>query len=1450
MYSLGILLRLHNMVSLPLNPPAPFNPENTPFPLWKEELENYILAAVGDGVSAQRKKAILNATIGERTKKVIANLEPEKKDTFENLIIALEEFYTVESSDVIERHIFNTLQQIEGENIDAFVTRLRTQASKCSYKIPSITRKIEVTGQTNPVEVTIEFKDLTDDLIRDRVIVGLRNDALRARLLRERQLTLETAIAIVRAQEQADDQLRKLTKSKPIIDVDAVSKQKKKKRKKPQVIDTTSRDSSIAPTCSYCGETHKRGECPAYGKKCKYCGGKNHLETVCFKKRNDSKKNKKKKIHEVHGDSSCADSSSYADNDCQNLFVGSLSLHEGEFKNLERVESITLREWREMVDINGASIHCKIDTGAECNVMSEKVLKCVRARDRTLKLDKSSTVLRAYGGKTIPTKGKVMVNIKLNDKSCDTYFYVIDLNVNTILGLESCCELGLVKPGAISPSHRRVNQNCDGNTSTGPPNSSQIRATHTLSTDESPQTHTLAKTPQELKSKSTTHTIHNSIPQGNKEEQRPLMKEEIKTLISKYSDIFDTQKLGCMDKWTCDIQLKEDYEPVQNPVRRIPFAIKKKVVKELERMEKLKVIAKCDGPTEWVNSMVVVDEPNKLRICLDPSQLNKYVMREHTPLPTPEETFAKIKGAKFFSHLDLKYGYWQLPLTHEASLKTTFNTPIGRRRFLRLPFGLNSANEIFQDKMTQALEGLEGVIVIFDDILIHAETETQHNKQLEACLRRCQEMGIALNPDKCKFLVQEVKYIGHIISSEGIRPDPDKIKDILDMPPPNDKKSAQRLLGMVTYLGNYIENLSEMTSPIRQLLHKHTEFVWTHEQEEALKKIKEALTGDCVLAFYNSEEDVEVHADASSSGLGAAILQNDRPVAYASRSLTPTEKYYAQIEKELLSVVFALERFNQYVYGKHITVFTDHKPLIPLMKKPIHDSPARIQRLMLRLQRYDINMVFRRGKDHIIPDTLSRAPVERELTSPERSFNRECEMVVHAVVDNINSTPHMKDRIKYETSKDDVLSKVMLYIETGWPESKNDCDERVLLYWRLRHELVSFQGMVLYHDRIVIPFSLQSEILSRIHAGHQGRVRCKNLARQAVYWNGISRDIDTMVESCLHCLNVRNFPKKDKLIPHDVPDRPFQKVACDIFTLDGDKYQVIVDYFSKWVEVKELSLHPTSAEILAHWKLVFTRFGLPNILMSDREQIYKSQETLDFCNFYGITKRFSSARYAQSNGQIERTIQYVKSMIKKCKSDNYDMSLALLEFHNTPLPQINVSPASLLMGRKLRTRLPCSEASLINESDIVNRSKLVERQSKSEDAFNKNVDMRVKEKVYKPGDPVVFRDNLGDRLWKQAKVVKVSKTPRSYYIENMQGRVLNRNSKMLLPDKTGRKLIKQLEDSPDVISNDVRLTATSVPLVQPSPVKVIPPHSVEEKPAGLPRRSDRLRSKAPVNYKS
>ena len=292
-----------------------------------------------------------------------------------------------------------------------------------------------------------------------------------------------------------------------------------------------------------------------------------------------------------------------------------------------------------------------------------------------------------------------------------------------------------------------------------------------------------------------------------------LAEKMLRTVLTEYADVFDNTVVGCIKNYEYDITLKPNTVPVIHASRKVPFALRDAVVNELRRMEQLGVIAKVQDPSEWVNSMVIVERPEKLRICLDPSSLNKCVMREHTYLPTVDEVLSQISDAKFFTKLDLKDGYWQIPLSYESSLLTTFNTHIGRFRYTRLPFGLNSANEIFQKQVSQVYERIEGVMVMYDDILVYGKSEAEHNERLEEALARTREYGIKLNKNKCKFQVKEVKYVGHIISSEGIKVDPDKVNDILQMPRPDDKKGVERLIGTLNFLARYINNLLLLLIP-------------------------------------------------------------------------------------------------------------------------------------------------------------------------------------------------------------------------------------------------------------------------------------------------------------------------------------------------------------------------------------------------------------------------------------------------------------------------------------------------------------------------------------------------------------------------------------------------------------------------------------------------------------
>ena len=349
--------------------------------------------------------------------------------------------------------------------------------------------------------------------------------------------------------------------------------------------------------------------------------------------------------------------------------------------------------------------------------------------------------------------------------------------------------------------------------------------------------------------------------------------------------------------------------------------------------------------------MVVVQKKDGgLRICIDPKDLNKALKREHYQLRTIEEITARMPGARFFSTMDARSGYWQIPLDEESSKLTTFNTPLGRFPFTRMPFGIRSAQEVFHKRVHEIFEDIQGVETDIDGILLWGRTLQEHDERLRATLERARKCNLKSKLEKCHF--KSTSYIGHKLTPEGIKPDPEKIEAIVNMPEPHDKKGVQRLLGKVNYVSKFVPNMSEITSPLRELLKKDVMWHWSVRHARAFEKIKTILANPepGVLTYYDVTKPVKLQDDASKSGLGAVLIQSDMPVAYASRSLTPAETRYAQLEKELLAVVFGCNRFYQYIYGKQIIVESDHQPLQAITKEPLDKSPIRLQRMLLNLQ--------------------------------------------------------------------------------------------------------------------------------------------------------------------------------------------------------------------------------------------------------------------------------------------------------------------------------------------------------------------------------------------------------------------------------------------------------------------------------------------------------------------
>ena len=402
------------------------------------------------------------------------------------------------------------------------------------------------------------------------------------------------------------------------------------------------------------------------------------------------------------------------------------------------------------------------------------------------------------------------------------------------------------------------------------------------------------------------------------------------------------------------IRVDPTVTPVVNPHRTIPAALRDGVKTELEDIEKRGVIRKVEEPTDWVSSMAIVEKPE---VCA--SVWIQAIKREHFQLPTIEDITTRMANAKWFTKLDANRGYWQIPF--------------GQFCYQVTPSGIKSDKEVFQKRISQPFSDLEGVETDIDDIIVHAETEVKHDQHLHSVLERCEKINLTLNKEKCVFKCKEVTYIGHKLTKDGIKPDDNKVCAIDGMPAPSDKKGVERLLGTVNYLGKFIANLATVIEPIRILLRKDTEFEWSYEQDQAFQEIKAILTkdGDPVLRFFDVRKPVRINCDASRTGLGAVLLQGGFPVAYASRSVTEAESRYAQIGKELLTVQFILERFNQFTYGKKVAIESDHKPLEAIVKKPLAAAPPRLQRILLRMQKYDYALEYKPGKELVLPDMLS-----------------------------------------------------------------------------------------------------------------------------------------------------------------------------------------------------------------------------------------------------------------------------------------------------------------------------------------------------------------------------------------------------------------------------------------------------------------------------------------------
>ena len=880
----------------------------------------------------------------------------------------LEEFCLAQENVMYERHTFYRRKQEEDESVESFITSIRTLARTCDF--------------------TENGVDFSEQMIRDRLVCGIKDDSVRQRLLAKNKPDLAACVKESRTTAATREQAQNMR-----ITTRTNSLRVQEGETTPDtVLAMTPRTSDKSAGCEYCGKIHRWGQryCPAYGQTCGSCGKMNHFATACKSRirrgrryeQRPRPRNPRGKINQVTDEVTQRPEEDQYEMEILTIWDDGPQAEE----EIRKVHTTPCRQLFVVMKVSGShTIKFQIDTGATCNLILKKELP----KDAVIDY-KSKKTLHFYNGANSFSLGTCKLRLTLpNGKEHWQSFQVVTDGPTSLLGAQSVQEMDLISINRESVSLADVHQLKDN----------QNRAGTT--------------------------------------------REE---LFKQYPSVFD-REVGCLSGHL-HLDIDKTVCPKHMPMRRIPTALREPLRDELKRLEALGVIEHVDGPTDWTSALVVVHKTNgALRICIDPHDLNPALKRNKHPVPTVDELLPDMTRAKVFTKCDVRSGFWHVQLDEESANLTTFSTPFGRYKWRRMPFGITPASEIFQKKLEQALEGLDGVRNIHDDIVIWGEGETwkeateNHDRRLHKLLERCEERGIALNKSEKKFILrtETLPYMGHIFSREGLKIDDNKVKAITAMPQPDNPQAIRRFLGMANFVSRFVPNMSKLSAPLRALTENGIEWTWSSTQTKAFEDVKKAIAEAATLKFFNPRQETVVQCDASSQGLGAVIMQNGQPVAFASRALSSAEVNYCQIEKELLAVVFALHRFDQYVYGRHISVESDHQPLQILVKKPLKDVPRRLQRMLLELQRYDYNLTYKKGELLFIADSLSRAYVE------DKAFKYDATERVYRLTsekewEHINlaqETSGLSDerirQIREHTRRDTNLQELQATIKTGWP---------------------------------------------------------------------------------------------------------------------------------------------------------------------------------------------------------------------------------------------------------------------------------------------------------------------------------------------------------------------------------------------------------------------------------
>jgi transposase InsO family protein len=769
----------------------------------------------------------------------------------------------------------------------------------------------------------------------------------------------------------------------------------------------------------------------------------------------------------------------------------------------------------------------------------------------------------------------------------------------------------------------------------------------------------------------------------------------LQTTLQKFKNVLNNQ-LGHCTKVQAHIQLKPDATPKFFKPRPLPFAYVDGVKEEIQRNVAAGVLERIDTSL-WAAPIVPVKKPNgKIRICGDfKVTINPQILVDQHPIPSIEELLARLNNGQKFTKLDLSDAYLQVELDEHSKNLVIINTPLGLFRYNRMPFGIANAPAIFQRIIDQVIAGIPNCIAYLDDILLTGKNEEEHLRTLEMVLQRLSEFGFKCNPEKCLFFQDEVSYLGFIIDKNGKHPDPRRVDAIINMPAPKNVKELEAFIGKINYYGKFISNFSDKCKLLNHLRKKNIPWKWNPECQKAFNNLLQEISNTTTLVHFDAQLPLILATDASHYGIGAVIMHryadgSERPIAYASKTLTAAERNYSQIEKEALSIIYGVKKFHQYLAGRSFELNTDHQPLLTIFNptKGIPITTAnRLQRWAIYLMGYNYNIRYKPTRFHANADALSRLP-----SGYDKSFiDNDAAQINFIQTQLAEQWPLKATEIASATTNDNTLHLVRQFTLTKWPSSfSRKKTPELIPYFNNRHSLSVVNGCVLKDTQVIIPTQLHSRVIRMLHRAHLGTIKMKQLARTSCWWPKMDKDILDITKSCKICAQLQPLPQsqfKSWEEPKQVWSRLHMDFAGPIW---NSKWLIIVDAKSKFPIVADMGNDTTAKNLCYALDQVIDWFGPPETLVSDNGPPFNSYEMNQFYDKYGINHITTPPYHPASNGLAERFVRSFKeAMIKQQQMGQTNKFTALRNILRTyrwsPHTSTGSSPANMILQHSIRT---------------------------------------------------------------------------------------------------------------------------------------------------------------------